>query len=117
MPQQIVWKKHLNSKEISSRVCGPSARLFANSELRRLSDPYVPFRTGALAGTVEITSKYLRYIVPYAHKMYEGEGFDFRTDTHPLATARWDQVAMKNGGKQKLAKSYTAYINKKGQSL
>lgn len=35
-------------------------------------DPYVPMDTGTLAHTLEITSKGVKYNVPYAHYMYIG---------------------------------------------
>ena len=41
-----------------------------------------------------ITPEYVHYRVPYAHYQYYGDGFNHTTDYHPLATERWDKVAM-----------------------
>lgn len=57
-------------------------------------NPWVPFLEGPLSQTLEITPEYVKYLVPYAHYQYTGDEFNHTKDYHPLATARWDQVAM-----------------------
>lgn len=57
-------------------------------------NPWVPFLEGPLSQTLQITPEYIRYLVPYAHYQYYGDGFNHTKDFHPLATERWDQVAM-----------------------
>lgn len=62
-------------------------------------DKYVPFDTGALAETVvidgnvtsNVSESYITYTQPYAHRIYEGDDFDFQTDKHELATSHWDK--------------------------
>jgi hypothetical protein len=62
-------------------------------------DKYVPFDTGALAetavvdggATTNVSSSYITYSQPYAHRIYEGDGYNFNKDMHPLATSRWDK--------------------------
>ena len=57
-------------------------------------NPWVPFLEGPLSQTLEITPEYVKYLVPYAHYQYTGDDFNHTKDYHPLATARWDEVAM-----------------------
>jgi hypothetical protein len=66
----------------------------------KIVDPWVPYDTGKLSqdisyytsatsGGVEVV-----YESEYAQKQYYGEEFHHKTEVHPLATAKWDQVAM-----------------------
>lgn len=66
---------------------------FAHTEWHKLISPYTPRQTGTLMETVRIDNKGITYLSPYAHRMYEGESFNFRTDQNPLACAHWDQKA------------------------
>lgn len=50
------------------------AQKFFTSEIRRLSDPYVPFRTGTLKNNVYVGTKQIIYKAPYAAKNYYGNG-------------------------------------------
>lgn len=47
-----------------------NAQKFFTSEVRRLSDPYVPFRTGVLKNNVYVGTKQIIYKAPYAAKNY-----------------------------------------------
>ena len=60
----------------------------------RMIDPWVPYLHGPLSKTVEIEPKCVRYTQPYARYQYYGIGFNHTKDTHPLASAQWDKVAM-----------------------
>lgn len=111
MSLSLYWKKKLNAKAIEQRYCNDCVRLFAHNELWRLCDKYVPMRTGTLAGTVEITPDYVRYIVPYAARMYYGVGFRFSKEKHALATALWDKVAMETQ-RDKLTRAVAAYMRR-----
>lgn len=57
-------------------VRSPAFWKYAASEWHRLYRPYVPFKEGALYGTVNIKGGALtgtiEHTVPYAHYMYEG---------------------------------------------
>lgn len=57
-------------------------------------DPWVPYLNGPLSETVEIEPNCVRYIQPYARYQYYGVGFNHTIETHPLASALWDKVAM-----------------------
>lgn len=57
-------------------------------------DPWVPYLEGPLSQTLNITPEYVEYLVPYSRRQYFGDSFNHTTDYHPLASARWDQVAM-----------------------
>lgn len=111
MSLTLRWAKPLNAKAIEQRFCNDRVRLFAHNELWRLCDEYVPMRIGTLAGTVEITPDYVRYIVPYAARMYYGVGFRFSKEKHALATAMWDKVAMETQ-RDKLTRAVAAYMRR-----
>lgn len=72
------------NSRITSRV-----RLLATTTLAKLLNPYVPFDTGTLANTAEVSETSVTYIQPYARRMYYGEDFNFNTDYHPFATHHW----------------------------
>lgn len=59
----------------------PLAQRRAVSEVYRLSDPYVPFRTGALKNTVTTDGESLTYNAPYARYHWYGRvmGPNFQT--------------------------------------
>ena len=59
----------------------------------------------------EITPDYVRYIVPYAARMYYGVGFHFSTEKHALATAMWDKAAMETQ-RDKLTRAVAAYMRR-----
>ncbi len=70
-----------------------SAQQFVDSEVLRRCTPYVPFQTGMLTrsgelGTV-VGSGEVRYIAPYARRMYYGTHFHFDRSAHPNAGAKW----------------------------
>lgn len=60
-----------------NRVQSEKFWTYAASEWHRLYRPYVPFKEGALYGTVSITggggAGQIEHTVPYAHYAYEGE--------------------------------------------
>lgn len=66
----------------------------------KMMNPYVPFLEGPLSQTTEITPRSVKYTQPYSHYQYEGEGFNFTKDYHPLATAHWDQAMMRDKGEE-----------------
>ncbi len=66
---RILLKRSLNKN-------GEGQRLFAH-EVRRLSDPYVPKRTGILKNTAIETKTSIIYNTPYARRQYyehKGDG-------------------------------------------
>lgn len=60
------------------------AQIFLASEVKRLSDPYVPMQQGALKNNAVIASdgSALTYTQPYAHYQYYGEVMAGRAPKH-----------------------------------
>lgn len=65
-----------------------------NNELARIINPWVPFLEGPLSQDLDITPQGITYLQPYATRQYYGDDFNHTKDYHPLASARWDEVAM-----------------------
>ena len=63
------------------------------AQVRDDCDAYVPYDTGALAGSACVTEGAVVYSAPYARFVYYGGGLRFRTDRHPMATAGWFEAA------------------------
>ena len=65
-PAKILAKRGLGGDK--------AAQKYLASEVKRLSDPYVPFQQGMLKNRVTIAGdgSYLVYTQPYAHYQYEG---------------------------------------------
>lgn len=68
-------------------------------------DPFVPFDTGRLAGSVKVTGqgaeRQVTYTAPYAKKLYEGgPGMQFNTKKHPQAGSHWFERAKSIWGDQ-----------------
>ena len=64
------------------------------------TDPYVPYKTGALANNVTVTPDSITYHQPYAGKNYFGEDIAHNPQYHPLATAKWDKVMLQEQGEE-----------------
>ena len=105
-----------------------STKAAIHNLLAKMCDPYVPFADGTLSTNLEINSKYVRYISPYAHYQYTGEVYGpnipiiengqivgwfsipgktkhptgekltYSGDVHPQATDHWDQAMMREHG-------------------
>lgn len=65
------------NKILASRGLGSSKKVqkYLASEVKRLSDPYVPMRQGTLKNTATIASdgSQIVYSAPYAHYQWEGK--------------------------------------------
>lgn len=101
-----------NIPKLSKRIFSDDVRKYANTRLHAYCSPYVPMDTGYLNQAVDITSEYVHYKAPYAHKMWDGDGLNFSKDKHPLATSHWEQ-AMKVAKGEQLAADIEAYIKKR----
>lgn len=67
-PDKILLKRHLNKN-------GDAQKLFTN-EIRRTTDPYVPFNTGMLKNNVITKVDEIVYKSPHAKKQYyKNKGF------------------------------------------
>lgn len=86
--------------------------LFMAQECMRLMEPFVPMDTGVLSQTVETKADdqcgIVHYLVPYAHRQYTGEEFNFSTEKHKLATHHWDK-AMLIAKKKQLIRTVDKY--------
>ena len=98
-----------NPRATFNRIFDKPTMTYAHTRLHALCSPYVPMDTGALDQTVAINDKCVHYKVPYAHRMWSGDGLNFSKDKHPLATAHWD-TAMKVAKGQQLADEIQAFI-------
>lgn len=99
----------------------PEAKRFVLCEWYRRMFPYIPFRTGLMASLMDLSEgenaknidfsldeaamivgletiqndprNVIHFRAPYANRQYEGIDFNFTHDQHPLAQARWGEVA------------------------
>ena len=68
-------------------------KVYAAECYRKRIEPFVPYNTGNLCNDVTIEPFRIRYNAPYAETVYNDLNRNFRKDKHPLATAKWDEVA------------------------
>lgn len=94
--------------------------------LAKMCDPYVPFDEGVLSQSVDISPESVRYTQPYARYQYYGEVYgpnipiiengvvvgwfsppgqkkhptgrpiNYNTNSHPLATSKWNEAMMRD---------------------
>lgn len=82
------------AKKINSVINDDGVMTEVHRAFAEILNPYVPYDTGYLSKTVEVTPEGITYTAPYASKQYYGTEFHHNTEHHPLATAHWDEVAM-----------------------
>lgn len=87
--------------------------LFLASTCARYMNPYVPMKSGMLSQNVTIEPFTITYNQVYAHRLYEGNSFDFSHEKHPLATAHWDKPMVAARGKE-IGKEVSEYIRQRG---
>ena len=99
----------------------PEAKNYFLCTWYRYMFPYIPFDTGVLASLTAMSGENLspydamqkglesiradsrnviHFKAPYASTQYDGLNFNFRTDQHPLACAKWAEVAADLHGEQ-----------------
>lgn len=90
-PEQILKKRGLGT---SNRV-----RKFIASEVKRLSDPYVPMQQGKLKNNAKIApdGSTLTYSQPYAHYQYTGQAMAGRAPKHYTGKSLSHHGAPKRG--------------------
>ena len=91
MGVQVTFKP---TQEIYNRIFTDSKQLAISKMVEKKMAPYVPMDSGALVNTTVVTRNSITYTVPYARKMYNGDGFNFSKEKHPLATSHWDRAMM-----------------------
>lgn len=82
--------------KLKNAIDAPQTKAEAHEVLRDISDPYVPYDTGKLSQNVTVSDKGVTYNQPYARRVFYGDWINFHKDKHPLATARWTDVAIMN---------------------
>lgn len=98
---------------------------FLASEVKRLSDPYVPMQSGALKNTAQITDDSVLYNAPYAHYQYHGAVMAGRAPKHytgdaidyhgaPMRGPEWDKRMMADRGDE-LRESFARHIGGKAK--
>ena len=112
------------AKIMKSRGLGGDhrARVFLASEVKRLSDPYVPMQQGLLKNhaVVAPNGSTLTYTQPYAHYQYYGEvmagrapkkytGKDLTYHGGPMRGPRWEKRMLADKSDD-LVKNLKAYI-------
>lgn len=72
-------------------------------------NPFVPMRKGVLSQNyvtgVDDRGGFVKYTSPYAHYQYNGVGFDFSKEQHPLATHHWDKAMYQADGVEFVAEA------------
>ena len=101
----------LNEPSILNKVKNDKFGLFLAQEFKRLISPYTPRREGTLEDTAQVRPFEIEYIQPYSAYVYYGETFNFRRDSNPYATFKWDNAAKKNGQKDKLTRAANKYLD------
>ena len=101
-----VIRVELDESKIIRKVTNDQFGLLVAKTWRDLIDPYVPYRTGQLAGaegvTVTTDPWEIWYKMKYAENVYYSNGWDFSKEMHKSATDHWDIAAEKAGQKDKL---------------
>lgn len=100
---------NINVTDIVSQIDNSGFWLFAANEWWRLISPYTPRDTGQLCENVSIEPKKINYKSGYAEDVYNTNKH-YRKDKNPLATYKWDEVAVPVQG-EKLVNSLAKYIN------
>lgn len=120
-------KVNINAKKIlSERGLGNSDKVqkYIASEVKRLSDPYVPFQQGDLKNRAQIASdgSQLVYSQPYAHYQYYGRvmagrapkhytGDDLKHNGAPMRGPRWTERMIADKRKE-IENNVEAYIKR-----
>lgn len=87
---------------------GGQAQRFMVSEVRRQTDPYVPFLNGPLKNTAVEHEDSIEYVTPYARRQYyehKGKG---------LRGSQWEKRMWANRG-QEITQSVADYIGGKAK--
>ena len=95
---RILLKRNLNKNGVGQR--------FFTHEVRRLSDPYVPFLTGVLKNTVTEEVNRITYNTPYARRQY------YENPGTGLRGPHWTERMWADRGKE-IVKATAAYCGGK----
>lgn len=97
------WDYSRWQKKFVAHFNSPGVRWAIHDIYAKMTEKYVPFRTGALNESVEVTDEYIVWggrgtvdyaIFPYIGKR-KGKKMNYTTTFHPLARDHWDQAVLK----------------------
>lgn len=110
------------------KAVSPEAKIHLLTEWYKNMQKYIPFVTGVLMSGMRISETPLteaeaaeimqregiredgiHFAAEYAGRLYYGDGFNFTKDQHPLAQARWGDVAWELDG-EKIMNDFKQYI-------
>lgn len=80
--------------KLYSLLTDPDVMTEVHREFADTIDPWVPYDTGELSQNLTIDASGVTYNADYAAKQYYGTEFHHKREHHPLASAKWDEVAM-----------------------
>lgn len=91
-------KEHIDLKALVERAekAKKKAVMAVAMSLKKEADPYVRWQTGATfrsAALSDFAEGEIKYDTPYARYAYYNERSKVTKDVHPLACARWAEVA------------------------
>ena len=95
---KILLKRNLNRN-------GKGQQFFTH-EVRRLSDPYVPFLSGTLKDTAQELTNRIEYVQPYARRLY------YENRGNGLRGSHWTERMWADRGKE-IIQSVAAYCGGK----
>lgn len=95
---KILLKRNLNRN-------GKGQQFFTH-EVRRLSDPYVPFLNGTLKNTAQELTSRIEYVQPYARRQY------YENRGNGLRGSHWTERMWADRGKE-IIQSVAAYCGGK----
>lgn len=95
---KILLKRNLNRN-------GKGQQFFTH-EVRRLSDPYVPFLSGTLKNTAQELTNRIEYVQPYARRQY------YENRGNGLRGSHWTERMWADRGKE-IVQSVAAYCGGK----
>lgn len=95
---KILLKRNLNRNR--------KGQQFFTHEVRRLSDPYVPFLSGTLKNTAQELTSRIEYVQPYARRQY------YENRGNGLRGSHWTERMWADRGKE-IIQSVAAYCGGK----
>lgn len=111
MPNRIVtfeldsWDYSAWQRRFSAHLTSPSARWTIHEIYAKLTEKYVPYKTGDLNDNVYVDDEQIVWgysgrsaeyaIFPY-HGVRKGKRLNYTTTVHPLARSHWDQAVLKH---------------------
>lgn len=107
-------KKILSKRNLEER--GRAQQFFTN-EVARMSNPYVPFKSGTLKDTqVEITNGKIEYKAPYARRQYYSNSGNGKQGTNKggIRGNRWTE-RMWADKRSEIVKSVAAFVGGKSR--